>query len=381
VYFNLCGWNSWYSPPDPSINYTGGASLGNSWRIAGDGGSYAAITNAINTMAELTAYNAPGGYNDPDNLLGQAAPSFQISENQSLTQMILWSIFPTQIILGEDLTRASDAFFNIISNPELIAVNQDAPFIGPGQRIAGNDLTWPCSNALPDNALYQIQALPCNNSNALQYWYMNTTDNTVRLGNSSQPGVLTYYQCDTDDGTLVYVYPPGIDDQSNNSLPQGCNNLNQEWIYYSNGNQSLVNPYSGKCLDEYMWTTPRVDLWTCLPSASNEMWKYNDGQFINQDSGYCLTAVEGATDACTNVWARPLSTGATALAMVNNGDTSINVICDATCFTNANLTSSKGYRVRDIVQRMDIGTVTPPYSFSANVSSGGSSVAFTFTEM
>jgi len=29
------GWNEWYSPPDPSVGYQGGASLGNSWRIAG----------------------------------------------------------------------------------------------------------------------------------------------------------------------------------------------------------------------------------------------------------------------------------------------------------------------------------------------------------
>ena len=28
VYLSLCGWKSWYAPPDPSIGYTGGASLG-----------------------------------------------------------------------------------------------------------------------------------------------------------------------------------------------------------------------------------------------------------------------------------------------------------------------------------------------------------------
>ena len=28
VYFSLCGWHDWYAPPDPSVNYTGGYSLG-----------------------------------------------------------------------------------------------------------------------------------------------------------------------------------------------------------------------------------------------------------------------------------------------------------------------------------------------------------------
>ena len=37
VHFSLCGWEEWYSPPDPTIGYYGGASVGNQWRIAGEG--------------------------------------------------------------------------------------------------------------------------------------------------------------------------------------------------------------------------------------------------------------------------------------------------------------------------------------------------------
>eukprot|EP00316_Scyphosphaera_apsteinii_P013223 CAMPEP_0119338082 /NCGR_PEP_ID=MMETSP1333-20130426/95318_1 /TAXON_ID=418940 /ORGANISM="Scyphosphaera apsteinii, Strain RCC1455" /LENGTH=210 /DNA_ID=CAMNT_0007349277 /DNA_START=129 /DNA_END=758 /DNA_ORIENTATION=+ len=40
VWLSLCGWHAWYSPPDRTLNYTGGASLGNSWRIAGDGSGW-----------------------------------------------------------------------------------------------------------------------------------------------------------------------------------------------------------------------------------------------------------------------------------------------------------------------------------------------------
>ena len=61
VNFNLCGWNDWYAPPDPALNYTGGASLGNSWRISGDGQNWAAITQNINTFAKVANYSAPGG--------------------------------------------------------------------------------------------------------------------------------------------------------------------------------------------------------------------------------------------------------------------------------------------------------------------------------
>ena len=40
VFFSLCGWESWYAPPDPTAKseklptgYDGGPSLGNSYRI------------------------------------------------------------------------------------------------------------------------------------------------------------------------------------------------------------------------------------------------------------------------------------------------------------------------------------------------------------
>lgn len=40
VFFSLCGWEDWYAPPDQSIGYAGGPSLGNSYRIHGDGSSW-----------------------------------------------------------------------------------------------------------------------------------------------------------------------------------------------------------------------------------------------------------------------------------------------------------------------------------------------------
>ena len=60
VYFSLCGWHDWYAPPDPSLGYAGGSSLGNSWRIAGDGSGWGPLTNCINTQARVAQYAGPG---------------------------------------------------------------------------------------------------------------------------------------------------------------------------------------------------------------------------------------------------------------------------------------------------------------------------------
>jgi hypothetical protein len=67
--------------------------------------------------------------------------SRRVSESQARVQMVLWSIMPTQLILGEDVTKMSDG------NEELIAVSQDVPLVGPAKRIVGGDLTFPCGSA------------------------------------------------------------------------------------------------------------------------------------------------------------------------------------------------------------------------------------------
>ena len=75
IYFSLCGWNTWYAPV--------GKTLGNSWRIAGDGTNWGALSNCINLNAGLQAYAAPGGWNDPDLLQGTGVGSNDADTNPS----------------------------------------------------------------------------------------------------------------------------------------------------------------------------------------------------------------------------------------------------------------------------------------------------------
>ena len=90
VWFNLCGWRDWYAAPDPSLvpAYPGGQSLGNSYRISGDGGSWGAITEAVNVMARVAQYTHPGGYPDPDNILGPHGTVGRVTESQARVQMV-----------------------------------------------------------------------------------------------------------------------------------------------------------------------------------------------------------------------------------------------------------------------------------------------------
>ena len=143
----------------------------------------------------------------------------------------------------------------------------------------------------------------------------------------------------------------------------------------------------GKCLDEYMWSTPHVDLWACLPGAANEAWDEGaGGALVNRDSGKCLSAVPfpsptlspAPAPACTNVWARPLASGATALALVSNDAAPRNVTCDAACFALANVTAQR-VRVRDLVAHADLGVFAAPLSVSMLLGGSGDAAALLIT--
>jgi len=144
VFFSLCGWYYWYAPE--------GYSLGNSWRIDGDGDNWGALTNAINAMADLTAYSSPGGWNDPDLLIGTGVGSYgpdrggwYQTDLQSRSQFSMWSVFSAPLLISANFLSVSTYALATWSNSEVIAVNQnhgrhpDFPY--SGFRITGTNLT------------------------------------------------------------------------------------------------------------------------------------------------------------------------------------------------------------------------------------------------
>merc|ERR1711907_144425 len=84
VYFSLCGWNSWYAPV--------GDSLGNSWRIAGDGQNWGALSNCINTNVPLSKYDKETNTGSGTNVWGKLLPQGEValafvSNENSLTNV------------------------------------------------------------------------------------------------------------------------------------------------------------------------------------------------------------------------------------------------------------------------------------------------------
>jgi alpha-galactosidase len=123
---------------------------GNSWRTADDlGGSFQGIGTAlfrdgfdVFTKDSLHLYGGPGGWNDPDYLLlgylsnwkGQTVPT-PLTPNEQYTQVSLWSIQAAPFIFSDDITRLDDFTLGLLTNDEIIEVDQD-PMGKPGYRVS-----------------------------------------------------------------------------------------------------------------------------------------------------------------------------------------------------------------------------------------------------
>ena len=132
IYFSLCGWNSWYAPV--------GQSLGNSWRIGPDDGSWGNVLKNVNIMATVAQYAGPGGWNDPCLLTSTSNTGAQLMTlQQSQMQFSVWAITASPLLISGSVLHMSDDLLKTYSNKDVIAIDQD-PLGSAGARINGTDL-------------------------------------------------------------------------------------------------------------------------------------------------------------------------------------------------------------------------------------------------
>lgn len=114
--------------------WTWGASVGaNMWRTTGDlDYNYDRFSLVGFEQDGLERFAGPGHWNDPDMLLVGLG---KITDDESRTQVGLWSLLAAPLIASADLRKISPESLAILSNPEVIAVDQDPAGV-QGRRIA-----------------------------------------------------------------------------------------------------------------------------------------------------------------------------------------------------------------------------------------------------
>ncbi len=105
---------------------------GNCWRTTGD------ITDNWSSMAGigfnqsgLEKYAGPGHWNDPDMLVvglvgwGTSLHPTKLTPDEQYTHISLWSLLCAPLLIGADMSRLDDFTLNLLTNDEVIEINQD----------------------------------------------------------------------------------------------------------------------------------------------------------------------------------------------------------------------------------------------------------------
>jgi len=97
---------------------------GNSWRTTGDiRDSWESMANIGFRQDVLAAYAKPGHFNDPDMLeIGNGG----MTEVEYRTHMSLWAMLAAPLLAGNDLRTMSGAVLEILTNKEVIGIDQDS---------------------------------------------------------------------------------------------------------------------------------------------------------------------------------------------------------------------------------------------------------------
>jgi alpha-galactosidase len=118
---------------------------GNCWRTTGDiNDSWSSMAGIGFGQAGHERFAGPGHWNDPDMLVvgnvgwgPQLHPS-KLTPDEQYTHLSLWSMLSAPLLIGCDLTSLDDFTLNLLSNDEVIAVDQD-PLGAQARRIAERD--------------------------------------------------------------------------------------------------------------------------------------------------------------------------------------------------------------------------------------------------
>ena len=113
VAFNVCRWD---------FPGTWVCDIANSWRTTQDiNASWGSVKNIIEQNLYLSAYCGGGHYNDMDMLeVGRG-----MSTIEDRTHFGMWCIMASPLLIGCDMSSMSASTRNLLSNPDLIALNQD----------------------------------------------------------------------------------------------------------------------------------------------------------------------------------------------------------------------------------------------------------------
>lgn len=142
IVYSICEWGQ-------NKPWEWAADLGNLWRTTGDiNDSWGSMLSIMKQNLPLAAAAGPGHWNDPDMLeVGNGG----MTDTEYRTHFSMWSVMAAPLLIGSDLRTASRETFDILSNEEVIAVDQD-PLGKQGTVLSSEGGRWVVAKEMADGS-------------------------------------------------------------------------------------------------------------------------------------------------------------------------------------------------------------------------------------
>jgi alpha-galactosidase len=180
IVYSLCQYgfgDVWKWGADPEVH-------ANLWRTQGDiddaftenGGWRRGVYDIIEAQVGLAPYAGPGHWNDPDMLMvgmvgfGHPHPS-RLTKNEQIVHVSMWCMMAAPLLIGCDLTKIDPFTLAILTNDEMLDIDQDPLGKAAERVVKGDDGVEVWSRELSDgtHAVALFNPLPVEKSITAQW--------------------------------------------------------------------------------------------------------------------------------------------------------------------------------------------------------------------
>jgi len=126
IYYSLCQYGMkdvWKWAPEVD---------GNSWRTTGDiTDTWESLSSIGFNQNKLYPYARPGHWNDPDMLIvgqvgwGENLHPTRLTPDEQYTHISLWCLLSAPLLIGCDISKMDNFTLNLLTNDEVLAIDQD----------------------------------------------------------------------------------------------------------------------------------------------------------------------------------------------------------------------------------------------------------------
>lgn len=171
---SLCEWG-WQQV------YLWGSHISHAWRINGDIKPWWSSIASIIDQASFSYFASNFyGHNDMDIMevgnTGQGNPVGNLTYDEAKSHFTAWALLKSPLIIGTDLTNATNETIEILGNKDLIKVNQDP---NVGESIA--PFRWGVNPDFTSNATHPAEYWSGNSSYGVVFMVLNSQDTEAQM--------------------------------------------------------------------------------------------------------------------------------------------------------------------------------------------------------